>query len=146
MCIRDRITEGPRPTRDAMWIGDTIYYNSDRDGHFNLYAYSVANGKTSEITSNRQYDVRWPSSDNDDQIVYELNGELQVYNIKNRKGTSISISVPDEGIARRPSRVSAANLIESASLSPKGERVLVSARGDIFSAVSYTHLRAHETP
>jgi len=129
-----RITEGPRPTRDAMWIGDTIYYNSDRDGHFNLYAYSVANGKTSEITSNRQYDVRWPSSDNDDQIVYELNGELQVYNIKNRKSTSISISVPDEGIARRPSRVSAANLIESASLSPKGERVLVSARGDIFSA------------
>lgn len=129
-----RITEGPRPTRDAMWIGDMIYYNSDRDGHFNLYAYSVANGKTSEITSNRQYDVRWPSSDNDDQIVYELNGELQVYNIKNRKSTSISISVPDEGLARRPSRVSAANLIESASLSPKGERVLVSARGDIFSA------------
>jgi tricorn protease len=129
-----RITEGPRPTRDAMWIGDTIYYNSDRDGHFNLYAYSVASGKTSEVTSNRQYDVRWPSSDNDDQIVYELNGELQVYNVKNRKSTPISISVPDEGIARRPSRVSAANLIESASLSPKGERVLVSARGDIFSA------------
>ncbi|HSE22672.1 MAG TPA: S41 family peptidase [Pyrinomonadaceae bacterium] len=129
-----RITEGPRPTRDAMWIGDTIYYNSDRDGHFNLYSYNVANGKTSEITSNRQYDVRWPSSDNDDQIVYELNGELQVFNVKSRKSSAISISVPDEGIARRPSRVSAANLIESASLSPKGERVLVSARGDIFSA------------
>ena len=129
-----RITEGPRPTRDAMWIGDTIYYNSDRDGHFNLYSYSVSNGKTSEITSNRQYDVRWPSSDNEDQVVYELNGELQVYNVKSRKSTPISINVPDEGIARRPSRVSAANLIESASLSPKGERVLVSARGDIFSA------------
>jgi tricorn protease len=129
-----RITEGPRPTRDAMWIGDTIYYNSDRDGHFNLYSYNVANGKTSEITSNRQYDVRWPSSDNDDQIVYELNGELQVFNVKSRKSSAISINVPDEGIARRPSRVPAANLIESASLSPKGERVLVSARGDIFSA------------
>jgi tricorn protease len=129
-----RITEGPRPTRDAMWIGDTIYYNSDRDGHFNLYSYNVANGKTSEITSNRQYDVRWPSSDNDDQIVYELNGELQVFNVKSRKSSAISINVPDEGIARRPSRVPVANLIESASLSPKGERVLVSARGDIFSA------------
>jgi tricorn protease len=129
-----RITEGPRPTRDAMWIRDTIYYNSDRDGHFNLYSYNVANGKTSEITSNRQFDVRWPSSDNDDQIVYELNGELQVFNVKSRKSSAISINVPDEGIARRPSRVSAANLIESASLSPKGERVLVSARGDIFSA------------
>ena len=36
-----QITEGPRPTRDPMWIGDTIYFNSDRDGHFNLYAYNV---------------------------------------------------------------------------------------------------------
>ena len=35
---------------------------------------------------------------------------------------------------RRPSRVSAANLVEDASLSPKGERVVFAARGDIFSA------------
>ena len=40
-----RITEGPRATRDAMWIGDTIFFNSDRDGHFNLYAYNVSNGR-----------------------------------------------------------------------------------------------------
>ena len=36
-----RISEGPRPARDAMWIGDSIYFNSDRDGHFNLYSYGV---------------------------------------------------------------------------------------------------------
>ena len=34
-----RITEGPRASRDPMWIGKEIYYDSDRDGHFNLYAY-----------------------------------------------------------------------------------------------------------
>lgn len=128
-----RITEGPRATRDPMWIGDTIFFDSDRDGHFNLYAYSVSNGKTTQVTQNKTYDVRWPSSDNESQIVYELNGELQVFDAKNRKSTAISINVPDEGIARRPSRVSAANLIESVGLSPKGERVVVSARGDIFT-------------
>jgi len=128
-----RITEGPRATRDPMWIGDTIFYDSDRDGHFNIYAYSVSGGKTTQITRNTVYDVRWPSSDNEGQIVYELNGELQVLDAKTRKNTPISINVPDEGIARRPSRVSAANLIESAGLSPKGERVVVSARGDIFT-------------
>lgn len=129
-----RITEGPRPTRDAMWIGDTIFFNSDRDGHFNLYAYSVSGGKTTQVTTNKQYDVRWPSSDNEDQIVYELNGELQVLDTKSRKSTPISINVPDEGIARRPSRVPVGSLIESYNLSPKGERVLISARGDIFTA------------
>src|SRR4030095_2047074 len=103
-----------------MWIGDTIFFNSDRDGHFNLYAYNVPNGRTVQVTTNRQYDVRWPSSDNEGRIVYELNGELQVMDARNRKSTPISITVPDEGLWSRPSPVPAGNLIESAGLSPKG--------------------------
>jgi tricorn protease len=129
-----RITEGPRATRDAMWVGDTIFFNSDRDGHFNLYAYSPSNGKTARVTSNESWDVRWPSSDNENQIVYELNGELVVMDARSRKSTPISINVPDEGNSRRPSRVAAGNLIESINLSPKGERALFAARGDIFTA------------
>src|SRR6476659_3558361 len=129
-----RITEGPRPTRDAMWLGDTIFFNSDRDGHFNLYSYTVSNGRTSKVTNSTQWDVRWPSSDNENQIVYELDGELVVLDARTRKSTSISINVPDEGNWSRPSRVSAANLIESVGLSPKGERALFVARGDVFTA------------
>jgi len=129
-----RITEGPRPTRDAMWIGDTIFFNSDRDGHFNLYAYSVGSGKTAKVTNNQPWDVRWPSSDNENQIVYELDGQLQVLDARTRKSTPISINVPDEGNARRPSHVAAGNLIESVGLSPKGERAIFVARGDVFTA------------
>jgi tricorn protease len=129
-----RITEGPRPTRDPMWIGDTIYFNSDRDGHFNLYAYDVSSGKTAQVTNNKVWDVRWPSSDNEGRIVYELNGELQVLDAKSRRSNAISIAVPDEGLARRPSRVSAANQMESIGLSPKGERAIFVARGDVFTA------------
>jgi tricorn protease len=129
-----RITEGPRPSRDPMWIGDTIYYDSDRDGHFNIYGYNVSSGKTTQVTRSKQWDVRWPSSDNQGQIVYEMEGELQVLDVKSGKATPISINVPDDGLARRPSRISAAGNIESYELSPKGERALFSARGDIFTA------------
>jgi tricorn protease len=129
-----RITEGPRATRDPIWIGDTIYFNSDRDGHFNLYAYNISTGKTTQITNNKVWDVRWPSSDNEGRIVYELNGELQVLDVKNNKNLALSITVPNEGLASRPSRISAANNIESVGLSPKGERALFVARGDVFTA------------
>ncbi len=129
-----RITEGPRATRDPIWIGDTIYFNSDRDGHFNLYSYGVSSGKTAQVTRSKQWDVRWPSSDHEGRIVYEMSGELQILDIKSGKTAPISITVPDDGLARRPSRVSAANNIESYELSPKGERALFSARGDIFTA------------
>ena len=128
-----QITEGPRPSRDPMWIGDTIYFNSDRDGHFNLYAYNVPSGKTIQVTNGKLWDVRWPSSDNSGKIVYELNGELQVLDIRSRKSDAISITVPDDGLARRPGRVSAAGQIESVGLSPKGERAVFAARGDVFS-------------
>ena len=129
-----QISEGPRPSRDPMWIGDTIYFNSDRDGHFNLFIYNVPSGNTIQITNSKLWDVRWPSSDNEGKIVYEMNGELQMLDTRNRKSNAISITVPDDGLARRPSRVSAANQIESVGLSPKGERAVFAARGDVFSA------------
>ena len=34
--------------------------------------------KTTQVTNNKVWDVRWPSADNNDRIVYEMNGELQV--------------------------------------------------------------------
>lgn len=128
-----QITEGPRPTRDPIWIGDTIYFNSDRDGHFNLYAYKVSGGTTTEITRSKLWDVRWPSSDHEGRIVYEMAGELQVLDIKTGNVMPISINVRDDGLWRRSSRISAANNIESYELSPKGERAVFSARGDIFT-------------
>ena len=100
------IADGPRATRDPMWIGDTIYYDSDRDGHFNLYAYNTGNGKTTQVTQSKLWDVRWPSADDQNRIVYEMNGELQVLDTRSGKAAPISITVPDDGLARRPSRVS----------------------------------------
>ena len=129
-----RITEGPRASRDPMWIGKDIYFNSDRDGHFNIYAYNTETAKTTQITRNTVWDVRWPSSDRERRIVYELDGELQVLDITSGKSTPIQVNVPDDGINRRSSYVPAGGLIEQYELSPKGERVLFSARGDIFSA------------
>ena len=129
-----RISEGPRATRDPIWIGDTIFFNSDRDGHFNLYTYNTSSGKTTQVTNNKQWDVRWPSSDNKDRIVYELNGELQVMDATSHRSNPISITVPNEGLASRPSRIPVASFMESVGLSPKGERALFNARGDVFTA------------
>lgn len=126
--------DSPRASREPMWIGDQIYYVSDRDGHFNLYAYDTKSGKSAQATTNKTYDVRWASSDRKSRIVYELNGELQVYDTKSKKAAPISISVPTDGVAARASRIPVANFIADISLSPKGERVLFGARGEIFSA------------
>ncbi|MBI3663947.1 MAG: PD40 domain-containing protein [Acidobacteria bacterium] len=129
-----QITNHPRADRDPMWIGDKIFYSSDHDGTNNLYSYDIASKQTRQLTRNKTWDVRWPSSDNQGLIVYEIDGELHLYDTKKDQDRKISINVPDDGLNRRPSRVSAASLIEDFELSPKGERALFVARGDVFTA------------
>jgi tricorn protease len=77
--------------------------------------------------------VRWPSSDSVSRIVYELNGELHVFDVRAKADQGVSIFVPNDGVAMRPSRVSVEKKIEDFELSPKGERALVVARGDVFT-------------
>ncbi len=128
-----RIVDHARSDRDPMWIGNAIYFTSDRNGTFNIYAYDVASGRVTPVTTSRTWDVRWPSSDKQGRIVYELNGELQVLDVKSGRSTAVAITVPDDGAWKRPSRVSAAGQIEDFELSPKGERALFTARGDVFT-------------
>jgi tricorn protease len=131
------ISKGPRAERDAMWLGNRIYYNSDRDGTFNLYAYDVSGGTVSQLTKSTTWDVRWPSADatpGGGRIVYEYAGELSILDTKTGQAEPIHVTVIDDGVTTRPSRVSAAGQIEAAGLSPKGERAVFAARGDIFTA------------
>ncbi|MGD8441643.1 MAG: S41 family peptidase [Holophagae bacterium] len=129
----EEVAPSVRTERDPMWIGDTIYFASDRDGTLNLYARAAAGGDVRQITDSTTWDVRWPSSDNRSRIVYQLAGELHVYDTASDTDTKISIRVPDDGLASRPSRYPAYDNIEDFELSPKGERALFVARGDIFT-------------
>jgi tricorn protease len=131
------ITSHPRTDRDPMWIGDKIFFNSDRTGTLNLYVYDVASGALEQVTRSTQWDVRWPSTDGVGRIVYEMSGELHVLDVGGGRvgqDRQIAIQVPYEGLYDRPSQVSAAKNVEDYALSPKGERVLFVARGDVFTA------------
>lgn len=128
-----QITDHIRTDRDPMWIGDDVYFVSDRDGVLNLYRYNTGTKETEQVTSEKTWDVRWPASDSARRIVYELNGELSVYDAATRNSRSVSIEVPSDGVARRPRRVSADGNIEDYALSPQGRRAVFSARGDIFT-------------
>jgi tricorn protease len=129
----EKITDDPRSHRDPMWIGGKIYYASDKDDTLNLYVYDPATKKTEQVTHSTKWDLRWPSTDHKNQIVYEMDGELNILDTRTGQSKNISIEVPTDALAMRPSRVSAARQIEGFSLSPKGERAVIVARGDVFS-------------
>jgi tricorn protease len=130
----EKITDDLRAHRDPMWVGDKIFYSSDKDDTLNLYSYDPKSKRTEQLTHSTKWDVRWPSTDHKSRIVYESDGELNIFDIATAQSHHISITVPTDALGMRPSQVSAANAIESFGLSPKGERALFVARGDVFTA------------
>lgn len=122
-----------RTERDPMWIGDKVYFVSDRDGTLNLYSFDPKTQTTEQLTRSQTWDVRWASSDNRRFIVYELGGELRLFDTQTREDRAIPITVPDDGLAARPSWYRADKNVEDFALSPGGERALFVARGDVFT-------------
>jgi len=128
-----RVTDNPRTDRDPMWIGDKIYFASDRDGTLNLYSFDIASGATQELTHSKTWDVRWPSDDGVGRIVYELGGELSIYDIASGQSHAIAIDVPTDSLPTRPEHISVADDVEDFNLSPDGKRALFVARGDVYT-------------
>lgn len=130
---RERIASTIRTERDPMWIGDSIYFVSDRDGWLNLYRFDVATKDIRQITQSSTWDVRWPGYDRQGHIVYELGGNLRVYDTTSGTDQELAITVPDDGLWKRHRVVDASKFIEDFDIGPKGKRALLSARGDVFT-------------
>ncbi|HLQ38707.1 MAG TPA: S41 family peptidase, partial [Planctomycetota bacterium] len=131
----ENITNDPRTDRDPMWIGERIWFASDRTGTLNLWSYDPKTRKVFQETSSERWDVRWPSAGGpgEERIVYELAGELCWFDCRTHKEHPISIKVPDEALLRRPSLVDASSHIEDFDLAPNGKRAVLSARGEVLS-------------
>jgi tricorn protease len=127
-----KVASSLRTERDPMWVNGKACFASDRSGTLNLYEADAATGGAKALTKSGTWDVRWPSTDGT-RIVYEQNGELRVLDPASGKDAGIAITVPTDGGASRPSRLSAERQIEGWALSPRGERALMVARGDVFT-------------
>ncbi|SEW50071.1 S41 family peptidase [Chitinophaga arvensicola] len=117
-----------------MWFKNYIYFLSDRgtEKRMNLWRYDT-NAKTYEqITSYKDYDVHFPSMGPDD-IVYEANGKIFVLSLATQQPTEVKVNITTDLAALKPRTIRTVKYIQSTSLSPDGQRALISARGDVFS-------------
>ncbi|MDP9194745.1 MAG: PDZ domain-containing protein [Acidobacteriota bacterium] len=133
----EQLTNNPYTDSQPVWIGDTIYFTSDRPegeqkeaGRLNLWSYDLKSKQTRKVTTHDDYDVLWPSSDRT-QVVYEAGGSL--YRFAGGKSSLIPIRVSSDLRNTLPYFRNVRDNIEGFRLSPAGVRALFVARGDIFS-------------
>ncbi|MDG5800063.1 S41 family peptidase [Marinilabiliaceae bacterium ANBcel2] len=129
------ITDNPAQDLMPMWIGDNIYFISDRDHTMNLFKYNLNDETVNKVTHFEKYDIKFPSHFND-LIVFENGGYIYTFDTNSEDYQKVEIQIQNDQNFSRAQKVDAADRIFSADLSPNGERVLFSARGDLFSVPS----------
>ena len=115
-----------------MWVGEEIYFASDRDMTMNLFVYNTRTGATEKVTNFREYDVKFPSTDGK-TIVFENGGWLYRLNPATKEYNKIPVTLAAEGVyGRTEYRTLKAADITAVSAAPDGSRVAVTARGEVF--------------
>jgi len=130
------ITKIPRNnTNDEqpMWVGDTVYYLSDKRGPVGLYSYNVNSGRGAEEIKGEGFDLRSATA-GPGGIVYERLGSINIFDPKSHASTRVPISIHGDFLEVRPKFKNVANYMDSAAISPSGSRVAVTARGWVFTA------------
>jgi tricorn protease len=115
-----------------MWLGDKVYFLSDRDGPVNLYVYDTNTRQVSEALASNGMDIKSASA-GPDAIVYEQFGSIHLFDPASGKQNAVNIQVTGDFPAVRPHFVNAGDRIENANISPSGARAVFEAHGDIFT-------------
>ena len=115
-----------------MWVGDEIFFISDRDHWMNIFVYDTKTGQTSKVTDFKEYDVKFPST-NGKWIVFENGGYIYSLNPADRSYRKIDIEIDAEGVYARPEKMHVDRNLSNISISEKGDRMAVTARGEVFN-------------
>lgn len=117
---------------DPVWLGDKIYFISDRDHAANVYSYDPSTRQVVQITRFRDYDAKHLSSGGG-ALVFEQAGYVHLYDPAAGRERRVPIRVRGDLPAARTQWKDVSRLIQRGSLSPTGARALFEARGDIFT-------------
>jgi tricorn protease len=115
-----------------MWLGDTVYFLSDRNHTVNLFSYDVASEQLVQLTQHDDYDIMNASA-GAGAIVYEQAGYIWLVDARSGEARRLAIEVSGDLPWARPQFRRVAGMIRNAALSPTGVRTAFEARGDIFT-------------
>ncbi|MDG2291459.1 MAG: PDZ domain-containing protein [Phycisphaerales bacterium] len=137
-----RITDWEGTDTQPMWHGDLLYYLSDAGSNhrLNLWKFDMASGTRTQVTNYDQYDVLWPSIgpglDGGGEIIFQNGADLHVLDLASDTTRTVDVTIPGDKPSVRTRRIDTGDSIENFAVSPKGKRVAVEARGEIWSLPS----------
>jgi tricorn protease len=118
---------------NPMWIGDKIYFLSDRNGPMTLFRYDPATKAVIEVINNTGADIRSASA-GPGAIVYEQFGQILVYDLGNGRSRTVPIEIAADLSEVRPRVENVEKEVRAGRISPTGARAVFEAHGEILTA------------
>jgi len=121
-------------SKKPVWWQGRIYFVSDRDGSMNLWSMNESGGDLRQLTHYRDWDVKSPSV-SQGRIVYQLGPDLHLYDIAANTDQLIPITLASDFDQEREKWVkNPMEYLTAAHVSPDGDRLVLTARGEVFVA------------
>jgi tricorn protease len=115
-----------------MWIGDALYFVSDREGGIaNIYRQDIKNKTIARVTRHEKFDVMMPETDGE-RVVYVQDGRLNILDVKSGSSQPLALELPSDRWRLRDRWVDARDTIQGMDVGNDGQTVLLEARGDVF--------------
>ena len=128
------VTENTANDSFPMWNGKTLYFLSDRDGKLrhNLWSLDTHSGRINQVTQFKDAEVQSPSM-GPEEIVFTTGEQLWLLDLKTLKPRAVEFTVVTDGSELKERQANAADYVQGYDVSPSGKRVVLAARGDIFT-------------
>ncbi|HEY8057091.1 MAG TPA: protease, partial [Terriglobales bacterium] len=126
---------------NPMWIGDNVYFLSDRGNGPNgagaaepvaLWRYNTRSHALAKVLDPGDRDIKSAQA-GPEAIVYEQLGSIHLYDLKSGKQRAVPISVTGDFPALRPRFERVAPQIRDFDVSPTGKRAVFEAHGEILT-------------
>lgn len=115
-----------------MWLGNKIYFRSDRNGEFNLYSYDVSSKEIKQLTTFNDFPII-NMSVGSGKIIFEQAGYLHSFDPATASSKKITVGIAADLQELRPRFVKGPQYIRDGQISATGSRVVLDFRGDIFT-------------
>jgi tricorn protease len=116
-----------------VWIGDAVYFLSDRNGPVTLFCYDLKTKAVKQLVENRGLDLKTLNG-RGSSLVYEQFGVIHLYDIASGADHVVNITTDGDLPALEPHLTKIQrDEIQNAAISPTGVRAVLEAHGDIFT-------------
>jgi len=128
----DKIPRDNSNDFNPMWVGNKIYFLSDRNGPVSLFAYDTVKKTVAPVVRNEGLDIKSAAAA-PDAIVYDQFGSLHLLDLKSGKEREVKVEIAGDLPSVRPRYEKVGSRLTRGRISPTGARAVFEARGEILT-------------